>query len=55
VDEQFKSRSWCGEPPQLEPEYGAERRRVNIEKAWREIHGGFHVTIVEGGIVIFPA
>jgi circadian clock protein KaiC len=41
---------------QLEPEYGAERRRINIEKMRGvKFSGGFHdYVIVEGGIEIFP-
>ena len=41
---------------QLEPEYGAERRRVNIEKMRGvRFSGGYHdYIIIEGGIVVFP-
>jgi circadian clock protein KaiC len=41
---------------QLEPEYGAERRRINIEKMRGvKFSGGYHdYIIVEGGIQVFP-
>jgi circadian clock protein KaiC len=41
---------------QLEPEYGAERRRINIEKMRGvRFSGGYHdYIIVEGGIAVFP-
>lgn len=41
---------------QLEPEYGAERRRINIEKMRGvRFSGGYHdYIIVAGGIVVFP-
>ena len=41
---------------QLEPEYGAERRRINVEKMRGvRFSGGYHDYIIqEGGIVVFP-
>jgi circadian clock protein KaiC len=41
---------------QLEPEYGAERRRLNVEKMRGvRFSGGYHdYIIIEGGLVVFP-
>ena len=41
---------------QFEPEYGAERRRINVEKMRGvKFSGGYHDYIIqEGGIVVFP-